>query len=509
MPAPSPAGGPSIAEQLARHIATLDAHALPAAVRETCERLLLDVIGLCVVARRTDYVQAALAAWPEPGPATAIGHVRPISAAGAAFVNGTAAHGEDFDDTFEGGPVHAGAVIVPAVLAAAEQEKLDGAAILVGLAVGVETICRLSLVVPKAVHKAGFHPTAIFGAMAAAVGVGAALQLDAVRLTHALGIAGPMASGIIEYLADGSSTKRMHPGWAAQSGLRAALLARAGFTGPRTVFEGTHGLFNAFAHTCEGDWAALLDGFGERWLTETLAFKPYPCGTMMQPYVDCALRLRERGVAAEDIAEMVCEVGEGTVHRLWEPLADKQRPPNGYAGKFATPYSIAAALMHGNLGLDAFTDAAVADPEVRELGGKDPPPDRSGQPLSPRLYGAHAGDLARRPQPRGAPAHTCAVGRMHRCHAQRSRRSLPSTPRRWLDEGQIEARLSAGEIALGRPDRSRGLAGVDRRHEPAGVVCSGGQRNERRIMATQREPAPQTRPVGGARPTRSWGRSTP
>ena len=98
-----------------------------------------------------------------------------------------------------------------------------------------------------------------------------------------------MAGGIIEYLADGSWTKRMHPGWAAQSGLRAALLARAGFTGPRTVFEGTHGLFHGFAHTRDGDWPALLDGFGKRWVIETLAFKPYPCGTMIQPYLDCAL----------------------------------------------------------------------------------------------------------------------------------------------------------------------------------------------------------------------------
>jgi 2-methylcitrate dehydratase PrpD len=343
---------------------------LPSAARETCERLLIDVIGLCVVARGTDYVAAALAAWPDPGPATAIGHARPLSAAGAAFVNGTAAHGEDFDDTFEGGPVHAGAVIVPAVLAAAEQEKLSGEAALLGIAVGVETICRLSLVVPKAVHKAGFHPTAVFGAMAAAAGVGAALRLDAKQVTDALGIAGSMAGGIIEYLADGSWTKRMHPGWAAQSGLRAALLARAGFTGPRTVFEGTHGLFNAFAHTREGNWGALLDGFGEHWLTETLAFKPYPCGTMVQPYIDCARRLAQRGIKAGDIAEIVCEVGEGTVHRLWEPLPDKQRPPNGYAGKFATPYCIAAAFLHGNLDLDAFTDAAVADPVVRTLAAK-------------------------------------------------------------------------------------------------------------------------------------------
>ena len=360
----------SVSQSLAQRIAVLDAARLPPAVRETCERLLIDVIGLCVVARRTDYVRAALAAWPDTGPAAAIGHARPLSAAGAAFVNGTAAHGEDFDDTFEGGPVHAGAVIVPAVLAAAEQEKLSGTAVLLGIAVGVETICRLCLVVPKAVHKAGFHPTAVFGAMAAAVGVGAALELNAKQLSNALGIAGSMASGIIEYLADGSWTKRMHPGWAAQSGLRAALLARAGFTGPRTVFEGTHGLFNAFAHTREGNWSALLDGFGERWLMETLAFKPYPCGTMVQPYIDCARRLSQQGIKSEDIVEMVCEVGEGTVHRLWEPLADKQRPPNGYAGKFATPYCIAAAFVHGNLGLDAFTDAAVADPAVCALAAK-------------------------------------------------------------------------------------------------------------------------------------------
>jgi 2-methylcitrate dehydratase PrpD len=361
---------PSIAQSLAGRIVALDTGRLPPAVRETCERLLIDVAGLCVVARDTDYVRAALAAWPEPGAATAIGHGRPLSAAGAAFVNGTAAHGEDFDDTFEGGPVHAGAVVVPAVLAAGEQEKLAGPAALLGIAVGVETICRLSLVAPKAVHKAGFHPTAVFGAMAAAAGVGAALQLDEKQLTHALGIAGSMASGIIEYLADGSWTKRMHPGWAAQSGLRAALLARAGFTGPGTVFEGTHGLFNGFAHTREGNWGALLDGFGERWLTETLAFKPYPCGTMVQPYIDCARRLAERNIRAEDIAEMVCEVGEGTVHRLWEPLALKQAPPNGYAGKFSTPYCVAAAFLHGNLGLDAFTDTAVADPAVRALAAK-------------------------------------------------------------------------------------------------------------------------------------------
>ena len=360
----------SISEQLAQRISAVGIGELPTAVREMCERLLIDVTGLCVAARTSDYVRAALAAWPEPGAATAIGHVQPLSAAGAAFVNGTAAHGEDFDDTFEGGPVHAGAVIVPAMLAAAEQEGLDGSALLRGVAVGVEAICRLSTVVPKAVHRAGFHPTAVFGAMGATAGVGAALRLDAKQLCDALGVAGSMAGGIIEYLADGSWTKRMHPGWAAQSGLRAALLGRAGFSGPRTVFEGAHGLFHGFAHTREGNWAALLDGFGERWVAETLAFKPYPCGTMVQPYIDCARRLAARGIGPEDIAEMVCEVGEGTVHRLWEPLAEKRRPPNGYAAKFSTPYCIAYAVLHRDLGLEAFTDTAVAEQGVRDLAAR-------------------------------------------------------------------------------------------------------------------------------------------
>src|SRR3981081_701260 len=360
----------SVAETLAGRIVALKLCGLPEATKRKCEDLLIDVVGLCVTARNEDYVRSTLGACDDDGPCTAIGHARTLNAAGAAFVNGTAAHGEDFDDTFEGGPVHAGAVIVPAVLAACERHNPDGRMALIGIAVGTEVLCRLSLVVPKAVHKAGFHPTAIFGAMGAAAGVAAALGLNARQIVDAFGIAGSMAGGIIEYLAEGAWTKRLHAGWAAQSGIRAALLARQGFLGPRTVFEGVHGLFHGFAHTTHGDYDALTGDFGSRWVTDTLAFKPYPCGTMAQPYIDCARRLAARGVKAEDIKEIVCEVAEGTVHRLWEPLADKQRPRNGYAAKFATPYLLAAGFVHGGVGLGAFTEAAIRDPRVLALAAK-------------------------------------------------------------------------------------------------------------------------------------------
>src|SRR5215510_5206825 len=360
----------SVAEHLAASIAVLDTGKLPQALREKCVELLIDVGGLCVTARNEDYIKSALAGCDDDGPCTAIGHARGFSAASASFINGTAAHGEDFDDTFEGGPVHAGAVIVPAVLAACERHRPDGSAALLGIAVGTEVMCRLSTVVPKAVHKAGFHPTAIFGVMGAAAGVGASLGLNAKQIVDALGIAASFAGGIIEYLAEGAWTKRLHPGWAAQSGIRAALLARAGFLGPRTVFEGVHGLFHGFAHATQGDHDALVGDFGGRWVTETLAFKPYPCGTMAHPYIDCAKRIAARGIKPGDVKEMICEVAEGTVHRLWEPLADKQRPPNGYASKFSTPFLLATGFVRGGVGLDAFSDAAVHDKDVLALSSK-------------------------------------------------------------------------------------------------------------------------------------------
>jgi 2-methylcitrate dehydratase PrpD len=354
----------SISEKLADAIAVAGQPS-----REIIEKLLIDVAGLCVAARNTDYVKAALDGWEASGACTAIGHARALDSAGAAFVNGTAAHGEDFDDTFEGGPIHAGAVIVPAVLALAEREKAPGKDALKAIAIGVELTCRASTVAPKMIHKAGFHPTAVVGAMGAAAAASVVLRLEKKHLVDALGIAGSMASGIIEYLAEGTWTKRMHPGWAAQSGIRAADLARKGFIGPRTVFEGEHGFLHGFANTTKGAWERLVDGFGKTWVTETVAFKLYPCGTMTHPYIDCARRL-SRKIDIEQIEEIVCEAAEGTLHRLWEPLAAKQRPPNAYAGKFSTPYCIAAGFVLGNAGLDAFTDERVADPRLRAIAGK-------------------------------------------------------------------------------------------------------------------------------------------
>lgn len=360
----------SVAETLAGQCGALTPENIPASVRTRADELLIDVTGLCVAARNTDYIRSLIASVDAGGPCTAIGHGAAFGAAAAAMINGTAAHGEDFDDTFEGGPVHSSAVVMPAVLAACEHFGRDGRAALAGMVAGIETLCRLSMVIPKAIHKAGFHPTGILGALASTLAVAVALGLNRRQTVDALGIAGSMASGIIEYLAEGAWTKRLHAGWAAQAGVQAARMGQQGFLGPRTVFEGTHGLFHGFARSTEGDYGVLSRDFGSKWFMDSITFKPYATGTMNQPYIDCAIRLSKKGIRAEDVTDVLCETAEGYVHRLWEPLASKHRPANDYAAKFSTPFNIAVAFITGGAGLAAFTGQTVRDERILALASK-------------------------------------------------------------------------------------------------------------------------------------------
>lgn len=361
---------PAVSETLAAWIAGLTPDTIPDAARRAAEDTLIDTVGLIVAALETDYGRAVRAAFDQRGGCTVFGLEAGFEPQAAAVINGTCGHGEDYDNTFEGCPVHTGVVMVPALAAAGEAIGLGAKDVAKGLVVGIEVGCRLGLVAGKAVHGAGFHPTAILGTLGAAAGVAAAMGQNRAQIRDTLGIAGSMAAGIIEYLADGTWTKRLHPGWAAQAGIRAAQLGAAGFRGPATVFEGTHGLFSSFAPSIRPDFAPLTTDLGERWETARIAFKPYACGTMTQPFIDCAVRLRRQGVRPEQVRRITCKVGEGTVHRLWEPLALKQKPPTAYAAKFSSPYCIAAGLLHGDAGLAQFTDEAVTDPDALGLAAK-------------------------------------------------------------------------------------------------------------------------------------------
>jgi 2-methylcitrate dehydratase PrpD len=363
------------AQRLARFVANLSLDAIPRPVVEQATRLALDTLGNGLAATGEDFGRAALDVAERLGGApesALLGRPTRVAAANAVLANATLAHGLDFDDTREDAIVHTGCVAVPTALAVGEAVGACGRAMLEALIAGVEVMCRVGLAVPGALHARHFHPTAIAGGFGAVAAAARLQRLSEPQVAHAFGIVGSQASGIIEYLADGSWTKRMHPGWAAHAGVVAALLARGGFTGPASVLEGEHGLYAAFAG---GHDAARLDALlgtlGTKWELAELTLKPYPCGSIAQPYMDCAARLRERdGIAADAITAIRCRTSAGPVPRLWEPLAAKHAPPNGYAAKFSLPYLIAVILVKGRAGLAEFTDAAVRDRDVLRLASR-------------------------------------------------------------------------------------------------------------------------------------------
>src|SRR5882762_3249846 len=320
----SPDVTPSAARRLARFVVNLRLNDLPPPVVAQARLLALDTLGCGLAAARYDFARAVRETAERlggPQESGLIGSKTRVSAANAALANATLAHGLDFDDTREDAIVHTGSVVVPTSLAVAEAVSASGPAALEAIVAGVEVMCRVGLAVPGRFHARHYHPTALAGTFGAAAAAGKLYGLSEDEMARAFGICGSQAAGIIEYLADGSWTKRLHAGWAAHAGTIAALLAQSGFTGPETVLEGEHGFYRAFAGDLQPERLdELLAGLGRVWELEQLTFKPYPCGSIAQPYMDCALRLREtRGIRAEEIVDTRCRTAAGPVPRLWEP----------------------------------------------------------------------------------------------------------------------------------------------------------------------------------------------
>ena len=165
----------SIAETFSEWVHKLNINDVPEDVVDKLQLIVMDSFGLMVSAKNEQYIKSLINALQENGDCTLVGHNKKVNPFNASIINGTAIHGEDFDDTFEGTPVHVGSVMVPAMLSSAQAKNLDGEKFLKGLVVGSELICRLALVAPTAVHRQGFHPTAIFGAFGSSIGVSSLL----------------------------------------------------------------------------------------------------------------------------------------------------------------------------------------------------------------------------------------------------------------------------------------------------------------------------------------------
>ncbi len=362
------------AQRFAAFSSSLTVEQIPDPVLESAKLHILDALGCGLAAHALDTAPAAREAMTETGsrgPATAIGVSHGLPGADAALVNGVTCHALDYDDTHTGAVAHVSVAVVPAALAAAQAEGAAGADLLAAIVAGNEIVARLGMAVGSAFHARGFHPTAVCGVFGAAAAACRLHSLDAATTTNALGIAGSMASGLLEFLADGSSTKRLHPGWAAHGAIIASRLAAHGATGPASVFEGRFGLYRAFVDRDDIDVEALTGELGERWETPRIAFKPYPACHYVHASLDAAAQaLAETPVRTEDIEEIVALTTEAGVSLVLEPLADKHRPRSEYEAKFSLPYSIASLLVRGHVDVSTYTDEAITDPDVLALAAK-------------------------------------------------------------------------------------------------------------------------------------------
>jgi 2-methylcitrate dehydratase PrpD len=305
------------------------------------------------------------------GPAATIGVGHGLPEGDAAFVNGTLCHALDFDDTDPDSVVHVSAAVTPAALAAGQSHGATGGTFLRALVVGNEVSVRIGAAAGGVFHARGFHPTGVCGVFGATAAAAVVRGLDATTTAHAFGIAGSMASGLLEFLSDGAETKRLHPGWAAQAGLAAARLAAHGATGPTTVFEGARGYFATYLHGAEFDLDAQLADLGTRWQTPQIAFKPYPACHYVHAPVDALARIqRETGVRAEEVESIVAYSDATGVGLVLEPAADKRAPRTPYDAKFSLPYCLATQLVRGEVNVASFVEGPIADPEVLALASR-------------------------------------------------------------------------------------------------------------------------------------------
>lgn len=349
----------NITEILAKFAADLVYEDLPKEVAERTKLLFLDMAGIIVRARHDaestpSLIRAVERLGLTGGTCSVIGDERTYVPSAAALINGTLAHSLDFDDTHAEGSLHSSAPIVPAALAAAQMSGASGRELIAAAVAGYEIQIRLSLALNPAEHYArGFHPTATCGVFGATAAAGKLLGLDAAGLESAFGIALSQAAGSMQFLSDGSWTKRSHVGQAAQNGLMAATLAAEGFKGPKQAIEGEAGFLHAYAPAA--DPARAIAGLGSSWETMGLAVKPFPSCRYSHAAMEALIELRkENNIEADEVEAVEIGLPKVGMRIIGDPEDVKQAPKTVVDGQFSMPFCAAVIVRQGDLKWDDY-----------------------------------------------------------------------------------------------------------------------------------------------------------
>jgi len=376
----------SLSTALAGSFIRLRFEEIPADVLASSKLRFLDTLGLILGASPTQLgraVSSSSVAWGGRGDCHILGSGEKASPAVAALANGAFSHAILFDDTLNESFLHVSGPIIATVLAVGECEDISGRELLTSFVAGSEMTCRVGLIAPGQIHRAGFHATGVYGAFGATVTACRIMRLDAHQTRHAIGIVGSMASGINQSWADGALAQAMHPGWAASAGIASAMMARDGITGPAEVLEGRFGLLRTHVQdeNYAFDFARASRSLGEDWECRGISLKPYPCAHFLHAYLDAILKLRADGLRAQDVASVVCPMADFMIPIACEPESEKRAPAAAWAGRTSLQFSLAEALVTGRLDSLSYGPQSLSNRDILELASRvtyavdpNPPP---------------------------------------------------------------------------------------------------------------------------------------
>ena len=351
-------------QTLAAFAVGLEYEDIPAAVIARAKACIADTIAACSFGAQLPWSRIVIelaCANSAPGDATIFGTPHRLRASFAALANGATAHAFELDSMCQPSVgAHPGAGLAVPGLAVAQMQRNSGRELITAFVAGCELMYRIGDAAHHSSEKIGFHAPGLLGVFGGAVTAGLLMKLDAGRLSQALGIAGSLTAGILEFSKSGGMVKRLHLGRAAEAAITAAALARDGFTGPAEVIEGKFGFLNVYCR--DADPGKLTAGFGTTWHTLTTTLKCYACHSTAHVPVTAALAIKAQGIHGDDIESIMVAGSEKMFshHNITEPQ-------DMTTAQYSAPFNVAISFYRDPRDPAAFTDAAVNDPAIRAL----------------------------------------------------------------------------------------------------------------------------------------------
>ena len=357
-----------ICTQVAQYLTDVTFDSLPEVVVERSKAHILDTIGVMLAGVDVESsvkLRGSGVLGAADGGQTVVGTSLRAPAPLAALANGVSAHALDYDDTNFVIICHTSGSSLAALLALAESDHLSGKAVLTALVAGYEATVRLGAAIIPSLYLRGWHATGVLGAMCATSSAAHLLGLDVSQATNALGTAASMASGLRANF--GSHTKAMHMGNAAQVGVEASLLGRAGFTSSSPVLEHHYGFYAATVGQDQVDLEATVAALGERdrwyFVDPGIGIKLHPCNSAVLPGIDTTLELVSQHKITPDQVERV-DYLYTDLARTIVPFDD---PKTSAEAMYSMTHAIAAAIVYGKAGIREFSEEAVRDPDVAQM----------------------------------------------------------------------------------------------------------------------------------------------